>query len=643
MTPGTTLGRYVVRRKLAEGGMAEIFLAAVEGPEGFEKEVVIKRIRSHFASEPGFVRMFVDEARVASRLHHPNIVQIFDFDRHEDSYYIAMEYVRGHSLWELRRRCRELVRPLPPVLSAWVGAEVARALEHAHGLELNGERVGLVHRDVTPHNVLLSFDGAVKLGDFGIARVGQGLTAPGTLKGKFAYMSPEQARGEPVDARTDVFALGIVLWELLTGGRLFEGSNELAILRAVQGSEIAPPARLNPDVPARLSEIVLRALSRDPAGRFQSAGEFERALREVLLAEARSVEDTDLGAFLRAAFAPAPPVQDSDPAAAPLTPAGRETAPARGQAADRGAPRGGVPASEELPTVVVPRGDDSANALTEAVQVPGEESAAARPASPFGLRQALSVGGLAVLTGALIAAAAWRHAGSGQDAETERGQPPSAPGAAADTPPRRPAAVGPPKMTGAPKPPGEESPGFGAGPEPVTEPDAGNASAAEAAQDPAGSPAPGLPARSPATLRPPGKPSAALRAEAVHPAGASAGPRPLPTDAATALTLREGDIPSKLPAPAEPPSSSEVPSKSGAPATRPVPVPATGVLRLSVVPWAQVWVGSRELGEVAAQRDFDVPVGTHVLRLEHPRNRRELSVTIRAGETTVQALDLRSH
>ncbi|MEN9800585.1 MAG: hypothetical protein RL653_4282 [Pseudomonadota bacterium] len=616
MTPGTTLGRYVVRRKLAEGGMAEIFLAAVEGPEGFEKEVVIKRIRSHFASEPGFVRMFVDEARVASRLHHPNIVQIFDFDRHEDSYYIAMEYVRGHSLWELRRRCRELLRPLPPVLSAWVAAEVARALEHAHALELNGARVGLVHRDVTPHNVLLSFDGAVKLGDFGIARVGQGLTAPGTLKGKFAYMSPEQARGEPVDARTDVFALGIVLWELLTGGRLFEGSNELAILRAVQGSEIAPPARLNPDVPARLSEIVLRALSREPAGRFQTAGEFERALREVLLAEARSVEDTDLGAFLRAVFAPEPHVPVSEPAAAAESPAGRETAPARGPAVARGVQPGGVQAREELPTVVVPRGEEGALAITEAVEVSGEGSAGGRPESPFGLRQALAVGGLAVITGALLAAAAWRQLGSAQEPSSDRTQPPVATVTPVRTAPNvdRSAA---PQAPGTPAAPRAHGPSGEAGP--------------EDAQAPGGSPPLEAPASAPEVHHVPPSPPRAAAAPPVA--------RPPPPRPASSLSAARDTVPVPV-APAQPPPAGASPPKPAAPPQG--GATAMGVLRLSVVPWAQAWVGSRELGEVGAQRDFDVPVGTHVLRLEHPRNRRELTITIRAGETTVQALDLRS-
>ncbi|MFT3838485.1 MAG: protein kinase [Myxococcaceae bacterium] len=296
------IGRYQVKRKLAEGGMAEIFLAAATGPEGFEKEVVIKRIRSFLSKDQTFIEMFKAEARLASRLNHANIVQIFDFAMHEDTYFIAMEFVRGGSLWELRRRCREIGVPFPPALVAEIGSQVARGLHYAHQLMEKGKLIGLVHRDVTPHNVLLGFDGAVKLTDFGIAKAGTSFTAPGMLKGKFAYMSPEQGRGESVDARTDVFALGVVLWEMLTGGRLFEGESDIAVLRAVQFSEIAPPARLNPDVPDELSQVVMKALARPLEQRHQTAQELERALAVVALHHAKSVEDVNVGAFVRQIF-----------------------------------------------------------------------------------------------------------------------------------------------------------------------------------------------------------------------------------------------------------------------------------------------------------------------------------------------------
>lgn len=300
---GTPIGKYVVKSKLAEGGMAEIYLATARGPEGFEKEVVIKRVRSFLSDDEGFVRMFIQEARLASRLNHANVVQIFDFDKHEDTYYLAMEYVRGCSLWNLRKRCREKGIRVPPVLVAYIGSQVAAGLHYAHRARSpEGESLGLVHRDVTPHNVLLSFDGAVKLTDFGIAKAGNKLTQPGVLKGKFAYMAPEQARADAVDARTDVFALGVVLWEMLTGGRLFDGDVEVAVLRAVQESVIVPPIRLNPDVPESINEVVTTALQRDPAARYQSAGELERALAQCVLRCATSVDDTDVGTFVRRLF-----------------------------------------------------------------------------------------------------------------------------------------------------------------------------------------------------------------------------------------------------------------------------------------------------------------------------------------------------
>lgn len=314
--PGTEVGRYVIKRKLAEGGMAEIFLASAVGPEGFSKDVVIKVVKSFLAKDSQFVQMFIAEARLVSRLNHANVVQIFDFGKHGDSFYLAMEYVRGASLWDLRKRCRDRGVPFPPTLAAEIGAQVARGLHYAHALSEGGQRIGVVHRDVTPHNVLLSFDGAVKLTDFGIAKATTTQTAPGMLKGKFAYMAPEQARGEKVDARTDLFALGIVLWELLTGGRLFSGDSDLAVLRAVQDSLIAPPSRLNPDVPQELSDVVMKALARPVEERFQSGFEMEKALANFVLRNARSVDDSSVAMFLQHLFkeefdAPADQLPDS--------------------------------------------------------------------------------------------------------------------------------------------------------------------------------------------------------------------------------------------------------------------------------------------------------------------------------------------
>jgi serine/threonine protein kinase len=275
--------------------MAEVYLASATGAEGFMKEVVIKVVRSHLARDPQFVTLFIAEAHLASRLNHPNIVQVFDFGKQDDTYYLAMEFIRGTSLIDLRKRCREVGTPFPPLLAAEIGAQVARGLHYAHTLATGG----VVHRDVSPHNVLLSFDGAVKLTDFGIAKAANSNTAPGVLKGKYAYMSPEQARGEEVDARTDIFALGIVLWELLTGGRLFDGDSDMAVLRAVASSAIAPPARLNPDIPQPLSDIVMQALSRNVRERVQTASELDKALSNFLLEGPEALDTTAVGDFVQ--------------------------------------------------------------------------------------------------------------------------------------------------------------------------------------------------------------------------------------------------------------------------------------------------------------------------------------------------------
>ena len=344
--------------------MAEIFLAASRGPEGFEKEVVIKRVRSALASDPSFVQMFIAEARVASKLNHPNIVHIFDFDQHGDSYYLAMEYVRGKSLAEIQRRTRELGVHVRPVLAAQIALEVARGLSYAHRMTDHGRALNLVHRDVTPHNVLISFDGSVKLTDFGIAKAGNRASTVGMLKGKFAYMSPEQARADVVDARTDIFALGITLWELLTQGRLFDGDSDVAVLRAVQERPIEPPSQLNPEVDAGLSAIVLKALERSPAARYQTAHEFERALQQYVIQHTGSPEDGDVGLFLRSLFPdelrpeqaePDLPLQLVMPSQPGTVPRGSGSRSAEGLTA-----RGGTPAPEMPP----PGGDTSAYALT---------------------------------------------------------------------------------------------------------------------------------------------------------------------------------------------------------------------------------------------------------------------------------------
>jgi tRNA A-37 threonylcarbamoyl transferase component Bud32 len=302
---GVRLGRYRLGRRLATGGMAEVFAATVEGAAGFEKPVAIKRILPHLCEDPEFVEMFREEARMASRLTHANIAQVFDFDEIDGQYLLAMEWVHGKDLRRVLRAAEKRSLPPSPGRAIHLVREVARALHHAHtAAGPGGPPLGLVHRDVSPQNILVSFAGEVKLTDFGIAKAASRSVATGVgiIKGKAAYMSPEQARGEPLDARSDVFALGIVLWEALTGRRLFTGDSDTEILRAVQLQAVVAPSAIRGDVPAALDPVVLRALEKERDARHESAAAFEAALTDVLLRHATGARDLDLSAWMASLF-----------------------------------------------------------------------------------------------------------------------------------------------------------------------------------------------------------------------------------------------------------------------------------------------------------------------------------------------------
>jgi serine/threonine-protein kinase len=294
-------GRYQLLAPLASGGMAEVWRARVAGPAGVEKEVALKLVRGEHGAASPFARMLVEEARLAARLSHANVVQVFELVEEGDRHAIAMELVRGHDLGRVLERARQagLRLGLPRALHLCV--EVARALDYAHRLEEDGRPLGVVHRDVSPPNVLVSFEGEVKLADFGIARAMSqaGLTDPGTVKGKLAYMAPEQARGLQVDARADVFALGVLCWELCAGRRLFARDSDAATLAALlDEAPLSPPSAWNEAVPPELDAAVLAALARDPAARTATAGALGAALSTVLLRLVRSPGDVDLRALM---------------------------------------------------------------------------------------------------------------------------------------------------------------------------------------------------------------------------------------------------------------------------------------------------------------------------------------------------------
>ncbi len=267
-------------RKIAKGGMAEIFLAKNVGAEGFEKDLVIKRILPHFSEDEEFVTMFVDEASIASKLAHANIVQIYDFDQVDGAFYIAMEYVNGKDLKDVIGDGLKQGRPLSPAQTVSIIIELAKALHYAHTKTHAGTPLNIVHRDVSPQNAMISFGGEVKLMDFGIAKAASRSThtVAGTVKGKCAYMSPEQAKGQQLDGRSDVFALGVVAWEMLTGKRLFLAESDFMTLTNVLKQEAPPPSSINPSVPPDLDAIMLKSLEKDREDRFASGQHFERAL-----------------------------------------------------------------------------------------------------------------------------------------------------------------------------------------------------------------------------------------------------------------------------------------------------------------------------------------------------------------------------
>lgn len=280
----TQFGEYRLLRKLAQGGMAELFLA--QGPDG--GVCAVKRILPHLAHEEGFIRMFIDEARIVQHLDHPNIAGVLDQGKVEGYYFIALEYVEGHSLLALNERARQQKIPLPYGLLAHVVGELLGGLGAAHAArDHKGRHLGIVHRDVTPQNVMISYAGDVKLIDFGVAKARARLTKTeaGFTKGKLAYMSPEQARGEDLDGRSDLFSVGIVLWEITTGHRLFNKEGPGGILGAIVSEPIPPPSLKKRKYPRELENIVMRALAKDVGERWQSAEEMRAALARFAASE----------------------------------------------------------------------------------------------------------------------------------------------------------------------------------------------------------------------------------------------------------------------------------------------------------------------------------------------------------------------
>jgi serine/threonine-protein kinase len=289
--------RYKVIEKIASGGMAEVFRAESAGLEGFKKTVAIKRVLPHLSEKKQFIGMFLDEARVSAHLSHSNCVQVFDIGVGDNTYFIVMEYVDGSDLKAVAEHFRASRQQFPMEEACLIAVRICEGLTYAHELRDGKDNpLNIVHRDMSPPNVLITRFGEVKIVDFGLAKANSQLeqSEPGIIKGKFSYLSPEAAQGMEVDARTDIFAVGIILWELLAGRRLFLGQSDLETVRMVQRVEVPPIRELNRNVTPELEAVLARALSGDPTRRYQRARDFGHELNQVLFHFDRAVSSFDI-------------------------------------------------------------------------------------------------------------------------------------------------------------------------------------------------------------------------------------------------------------------------------------------------------------------------------------------------------------
>ncbi len=306
MNVPTQFGPYLLLERISVGGMAEVYKAKEYGVEGFERTVAVKRILPHVAEDDEFIAMFKDEAKIAVQLNHGNIAQIYNLGNEQDSFYIALEYINGRDLRAIFQKCQQQARPMPVAQACYVIMKICEGLDYAHNKKDKYNReLNIVHRDVSPPNILVSFEGEVKLIDFGVAKAAgrASRTQAGILKGKFGYMSPEQVRGMPLDRRSDVFSVGVVLFEVLTGNRLFQAETDFATLEKVRAVDVPRPSSLNPEIPKPLENIIYKALAREPEQRYQSAIELHDELQAFMFAQGLFYSRKDLAAWMRQQYA----------------------------------------------------------------------------------------------------------------------------------------------------------------------------------------------------------------------------------------------------------------------------------------------------------------------------------------------------
>ena len=300
---GSTIGPYRLREKIAQGGMAELYKADYLRQDGFKRALAVKRVLPHLAENQDFINMFIREARLAALLQHPNIVQIFDFGKIQNAYFIAMEYIDGMNLGQIMAK---LKTGLPVNMALFVAIKISMGLEYSHKRkdDESGQPLGIVHRDISPQNILVSFQGEVKISDFGISKANTepSLTQAGVIKGKLSYLSPEQALGQPVDLQSDIYALGLVLYEILTASRVYQFDSDIEAIRTIPEMTITPLINIRPDIPDGFHQIIMKCLEKDKKSRYADAREMHADLMRFKARMQISYDASDLSNFMRTTF-----------------------------------------------------------------------------------------------------------------------------------------------------------------------------------------------------------------------------------------------------------------------------------------------------------------------------------------------------
>jgi serine/threonine-protein kinase len=580
---GAQLGRYTLLGKIATGGMAEVFLARQEGPQGFAKTLVVKRILPHLAKDENFVRMFLDEARLAAVINHPNVVSIFELgqDAETNSYYMAMEYIDGCNL---KRVVHDAVRArsrFPPELSARVIADACAGLDYAHNLKgENRQPLNIVHRDISPENILITYSGLVKVVDFGIAKAAsiEGRTQAGQVKGKFGYMPPEQLLGQPLDRRADVWALGVVLYWMCSGVKPFGGENEAVIIQKILGSEPEPLDNRVPGLPRRLAEIVHAALAKDPNQRYESARALQQDLEAWLAADGLVASSAALSDYMNARF---PETTDRDRMLVRALQSGelQQATPSDTDLL--------VPFKSASHTVQT----NSQAAALNATQLGQDQFDEIKP--PSQVRQVLIAG----VVGGVVATAAAALVFSLRPSAKVLPLPPPRTQVVQTPPPLNPvpAVAVPPAV--APPTPAVAPPPAPALPAPVSPTPAAAPQIAPAAPTTAAAPSPPQ-AADPTTA----DVKSAPRKKGHHHAAAAAA---APEDESTTTVVKE----------------------SGG---------AEGTITFRVSPWATVYLDGQRIGTTPLQ-PIDVPAGSHQVRLVNDplHAEKNLTINVKAGEPAV--------